>query len=169
LNDTIPLSEAAYETGHNLVLNDTDDYEDITKMLQIHLTLNGKGSTLYKRREVKLVGHRCIGSCVEDIVEVATETDYRYWSDPNAWESGSLPVEGEDVHILSGWNMVLDIPETPILQLLRVNGKLSFKNNTDIHLRAKHIFVRAGELHIGGKDYPFQKQARITLFGEHNS
>jgi hypothetical protein len=61
--------------------------------------------------------------------------------------------------------MVLDIAETPKINLLRVNGRLSFANNTAIHLRAKHVFVRAGELIIGAPSLP-HSQARITLFGE---
>jgi hypothetical protein len=61
--------------------------------------------------------------------------------------------------------MVFDIPESPILKQLEINGRLSFKNDTDLHLRAKNIFVRAGELIIGYKDYPFKNSAKITLFG----
>jgi len=33
-------------------------------------------------------------------------------------------------------------------------------------LRAKYVFVRAGELIIGNETNPFQGTARITLFGE---
>jgi len=60
-----------------------------------------------------------------------------------------LPAEGEDVHIQSGWNMTMDLPETPIYQLVRVNGILNFKTDIDIHFKAKHIFIRAGELNVG--------------------
>jgi hypothetical protein len=47
--------------------------------------------------------------------------------------------------------MIYDVEESPIFKLVRINGKLTFKNDTDklLHLRAKHIYVRAGELHIG--------------------
>jgi hypothetical protein len=62
--------------------------------------------------------------------------------------------------------MILDIEETPILALLRVNGVLTFSPNIDVHLRAKHVFVRAGELHIGSEEEPFPNTARITLHGE---
>ena len=50
--------------------------------------------------------------------------------------------------------MVLDI-DTPKVKLLRINGRLTFLNTTNIHLQAKHIFVRAGELLIGSAEYPF--------------
>jgi len=46
-------------------------------------------------------------------------------------------------------NVILDI-ETPKLNLLIINGKLSFLDHTDpIHLHAKQIYVRAGTLEIG--------------------
>jgi hypothetical protein len=62
--------------------------------------------------------------------------------------------------------MTLDLAETPELTLLRVNGILRFKDDMDVHLKAKHIYVRAGELQIGQKDKPYEKQGRITLYGE---
>lgn len=63
--------------------------------------------------------------------------------------------------------MLLDIEETPVLNSLTVNGRLTFiQNNKDIHLRAKQIFVRAGELFIGNETHPFENQATITLMGK---
>ena len=62
-----------------------------------------------------LKGIRCVGSCNEDIVEVdEPEAEFRLWSDPKSWPNEELPKEGEDVHIMSGWKMIMDIPETPI-------------------------------------------------------
>jgi len=61
--------------------------------------------------------------------------------------------------------MVFDIPESPVLGFVEINGRLSFKNDTDLHLRAKHIFVKAGELIVGYKDKPFTNKVRITLHG----
>lgn len=95
------------------------------------------------------------------------EQEFRYWSDVTNWPNETLPAEGEDVHIISGWKMILDIEETPIFELMRINGILIFGNETDVHLRAKHIFIRAGELHIGDNiTHPYPKKGRITLFGE---
>jgi len=99
-------------------------------------------------------------------LEKPIETDFRFWTDPNNWPGGVLPVEGDDVHIEPGWKMVLDIPETPIFEQLRINGELHFDNDTEIHLQAKKISVRAGELIIGyGPDLPHQPKAKITLYG----
>jgi hypothetical protein len=50
--------------------------------------------------------------------------------------------------------------------MLTVNGRLTFQNDKDIHLHAKHIFVRAGELIIGSKAVPYVHNAQITLHGE---
>lgn len=51
-----------------------------------------------------LVGHRCLGDCSEDILEVnALEDRIRYWNVSTDWPSGKVPEEGEDVHVESGW------------------------------------------------------------------
>jgi len=56
------------------------------------------------------------------------------------------------VEIIPGWNMLLDLAETPKLNSLTINGRLSFiQNGSNIHLRTKYIFVRAGEFFIGSE------------------
>jgi hypothetical protein len=119
-----------------------------------------------KEHLLQFVGHRCIGSCNEDITEKPTEDKVRLWSDVNNWPLKRLPAEGEDVHIESGWNMTMDLPVTPKLRLIRVNGILNFKTDIDIHFKAKHIFIRAGELNVGQKDHPYLKNCKIELYGE---
>ena len=62
--------------------------------------------------------------------------------------------------------MLFDVAETPIINMLTINGRLTFEDEIkDLHLRAKYIFIRAGELIIGTVDAPFTKNATITLFG----
>ena len=78
------------------------------------------------------------------------------WSEPTSWESGSVPVEGESVVIPSNINMVLDLAETPILGRLEINGRLTFKNDMDINLRSKLIWVRKGEFFIGSSSVPYE-------------
>jgi len=114
-------------------------------------------------------GHRCIGSCNEAIVEVTEIAGETLWSNPKSWPSGKVPVAGEDVEIESGWNMTMDVADTPILNLVSVNGLLNFKLGMNITFRAKHIFVRAGELHVGSKENPFTDNCNIILYGEKNS
>lgn len=64
--------------------------------------------------------------------------------------------------------MLLDIEVTPIFSMLQVNGRITFEDTADkdIHLRSKYIFVRAGEIRIGTEATPYNRTARITLFGE---
>ena len=82
------------------------------------------------------------------------------------WPSGKVPEEDEDVNIEPGWQMIFNMNPSPKYRLIRVNGKLTFENTTDTHLKCKHLFIRAGELHIGSEEYPYEKNARITLYGE---
>lgn len=102
-----------------------------------------------------MVGHRCVGSCNAVIEEKEQEDRVRRWSVAADWKSGEkegkVPVAGEDVHIEPGWNMIFDMDESPVYKLIRVNGKLTFDPAKDTHLKAKHIFIRAGELHIGSE------------------
>lgn len=57
---------------------------------------------------------------------------------------------------------------SPKYNLVRVNSLLTFENTTDTHLKCKHLFIRAGEMHVGSEDYPILSNisARITLYGE---
>lgn len=50
-----------------------------------------------------------------------------------------------------------------------MNGNLTFDNTTDTHLRCHHLYIRAGELHIGSEDMPHETFARITLYGQKES
>lgn len=100
---------------------------------------------------------------------MAKEDRVRYWNVSDDWPAGKVPEEGEDVHIEPGWSMVFNLNPSPVYKLIRVNGNLTFENTTDTHLRCKHLFVRAGELNIGTAEYPMEKNARLTLYGERNA
>jgi len=123
-----------------------------------------------------MVGNRCAtGVCpvIEIIEPGAYETRVRYWSVPTDWSNNNdtVPVAGDEVHIEPIWNMVYDLntSNAPIYKLIRVNGNLTFAPNVTTHMKAKHIFIRAGELNIGTKEFPHQHEARITLYGEKNA
>ena len=90
------------------------------------------------------------------------------WSVAANWPGGAVPKADEDVTIDNGMNMVFDLEgETPIYRLVRVNGQLTFKNDLkNTTFNAKHIFIRAGELHIGNKTHPFLGNCMIKLHGE---
>jgi hypothetical protein len=80
-----------------------------------------------------------------------------------------VPTNGSNVNIESGWNMTMDVADGPELRLVRINGILRFKNDMNITFRAKHIFVRAGELLIGTKEKPHNGTCEIILYGEKNA
>lgn len=132
------------------------------------MIINGKGK-ISPNSEVNInleaIGS-CGAECLEALDEVTEQEDFfRYWSDTENWPDNRLPNEGEDVEIRGAWNMILDIEETPIVRLLKVHGRLTFSDEMNVHLRAKHVSIRGGELHIGSAFDPYLNNARITLFG----
>lgn len=105
--------------GQNLVLNDTETRE-------IYWVANGKPFN----RDVQMEGVRCIGGCLDDVTDVEVEDDFRYWSKLEDWDETitQLPQEGDNVQIQPGWNMIYDIEDSPILDMLTINGRLTFDN-----------------------------------------
>lgn len=111
--------------------------------------------------------YRCVGPCLPAVTEVAVESNVRLWSNDASWPSGKVPLAGEDVVIEPGKNFVFDLEESPIYTYIQINGRVTFKEDAPkLHMRAKYVFVRAGELFIGNKTHPFKGQAQITLYGE---
>ena len=157
-NETLTTkAESLLETGDNIVYNDTAAKE-------LQFVVNGRNSS---KSSLLIVGERCIGSCSSGIgPDAPVEDSIRLWSDPKSWPSGVLPRAGEDVVINSTWNMVLDLPATPILNYLEINGRLSFMYGMNITLQANIIFVRAGELNIGSSAAPFDGLATVLLHGD---
>lgn len=117
LNETLTeFDESEWETGHNIVFNDTATRE-------IHMVINGRNQT---RNSVRLRGFRCVYNCNPVVEDKELEMNFRRWSNASDWESGKIPEEGEDVEIKSGWNMIFDIEESPKLRNLQINGRLTF-------------------------------------------
>src|ERR1700761_9129209 len=83
------------------------------------------------------------------------------WSDPATWPNRKAPVAGDKVTIDAGKEVVLDV-NTPQLNGLTINGKLSFANNKDVELTTEWIMLH-GELEIGTKKAPHTRKATITL------
>ena len=58
------------------------------------------------------------------------ETRYRLWSDASNWPNGAVPADGEDVEVVSGWNMIFDLDETQTENItykhVQINGNLFF-------------------------------------------
>jgi len=118
---------------------------------------------------MKVISHECVGKdCFDDIAPEAECVDeIRSWSNPKDWDPEKdvklrvekpIPGAGETFKIPTGWNMELDLKETPIFDTIEINGCLHFKDAKDlaeIHLKAKKILIRGGELYIGKKNQPF--------------
>jgi hypothetical protein len=103
----------------------------------------------------------------------------RYWSEPTDWEpveddlSTYPPIDGNNVIIKSGWNMIydLDIPEDGAITYNRVeiNGCLTFDSAKNHHFKAYIINLRLGRLTIGTKAKRYTKNAKIELMGDKES
>lgn len=85
------------------------------------------------------------------------------WSDPKTWQSGRVPVAGEQVTIPAGKNVLLDV-SPPRLKSLMISGSLVF-DQQDLALDAGWIMLHDGALSIGSEAKPFANRATITLFG----
>lgn len=104
-NQTIlATNNAPKQTGVNIVYNDTATRE-------IHYIINGKNAS---RTSLIMQCHRCIGPCIPAVQNQLIETNIRYWSKPESWTSNRVPLEGEDVVVEPGWNMIYDLEESPI-------------------------------------------------------
>lgn len=84
------------------------------------------------------------------------------WSDPSTW-GGAVPVEGAEVVIPAGKDVLLDVTP-PALGSLTINGSLTFSPNADLALTSRWIMV-AGTLQIGTESQRRTKKATITLTG----
>ena len=91
----------------------------------------------------------------------ATAAKATKWSDPATWPNRKVPVAGDKVTIDAGKEVVLDV-NTPPLNGLTINGKLSFANNKDVDLTTEWIMLH-GELEIGTEKAPHTRKATITF------
>ncbi len=85
----ITKTASKWETGDNVIYNDT-------AVREIHLNVNGKNAS---RSSIRMVGYRCVGSCLKGIEDMPLETTTRLWSNPDSWDSGQIPKEGENIII----------------------------------------------------------------------
>ena len=92
---------------------------------------------------------------------------YQYvdrWSSKYTWGGLEPPREGESVYIKEGQTVFFDT-NTPVLNLILIEGALIFEDEQDVHLQAKYIFINNGKLQIGTEQNPFTHRATITLHG----
>lgn len=147
-------------SGANYVYNDTD-----TREFGWFASMLDSGV-----QDVRMEGIRCVNvDCdLEEIDDVPISDETELWSLPGTWDDGIVPTGG-DVEIKPGKNVIYDLEDSPVFDVVTVNGRLSWLDEPTTHpklnLNAKHIFVRAGELLIGSADAPYQAEAQITLYG----
>ena len=155
------LTQGIAKMGDNLIRNDTDTR-------RINFVMNGDDKSINR---LTLTGVRCIGGCKQDVPDdLPIEDRIRRWSVLTDWETElghrmELPQKGEDIVIPSNWQMLYDIPisQTPVLNSLEINGRLTFEEGQDRIMKVYNLWVRAGELNIGSAAVPFPNKATIEL------
>src|SRR6476659_4526561 len=83
------------------------------------------------------------------------------WSDAATWPDKKVPGKDAVVTIEKDMDVVLDVSPLP-LHGLRINGILSFADNTDLELTTKWILVH-GTLEIGTEAKRHTRNATITM------
>lgn len=157
LNYTDPnwVKNPNYINGDNIILNDTATKE-------MHVIYNGIGGP---SQSLKFSAAQCAGSCLA-AAGVLNISSTLYWSKPSTWPSGKLPVAGDNVIINNTVEVIFDIPVSPILAYLEINGILAFKDDgTKYVLQSKIVFVRGGEFLIGTQNNTYSGIAQIILYG----
>jgi hypothetical protein len=85
------------------------------------------------------------------------------------WGGDIPPLEGESIHIPSGMHLLFDADESPILNLVLIEGSLIFMPSTDPnHFRtfdATFIMVNGpgSYLELGTETFPYTSKMRITM------
>lgn len=87
------------------------------------------------------------------------------WSDDPVWGGDVPPRDGDVVVIPMGQVLMVDIPVTPKLYSILVEGTLIFKDGIDISLNSNFILIRMGIFQIGTYQKPHQNKVTITLSG----
>lgn len=119
-----------------------------------------------RRGNAKVQAVICRKTCPGDPGEAPPEDTFRYWSKPENWQSGKVPVDGEDVIIEPAWRMILDVP-TAKLKSLKITGSLiadAAKINLVINAFNVHITTN-GSLTVGTDTAPFTNPFTLNLFG----
>ena len=120
-NNTLnTLPESDWVLGTNVVYNETDTRE-------MEFIVNGQDGS----NNLKLTGVLCLVDCKPYIAPVddkPLEEIIHYWSDPASWPDlpNRIPLEGEDVVVKSGRNIVYDMGRSPLYKSVEINGQVTF-------------------------------------------
>lgn len=101
--------------------------------------------------------------------------NYRYcalWSEESTWGELLPPVDGESVVVPDGLCLLVDVKNSPKINLLTVNGgALIFPSHDDdpdyeVTFDAHYIFINNGTMEVGTERHPYQNKLTITMHGE---
>ena len=96
-----------------------------------------------------------------------------YWSDATTWGGEFAPIEGDMVYIPPGLHLLVDIPSSPILSAVLVEGSLIFPPDSDPtsqrYFDAYYIFVYGGYMEVGTEDFPYTSKLTITMHSNRTS
>ncbi|MCL6285636.1 hypothetical protein M3P21_19080 [Ruegeria sp. 2012CJ41-6] len=88
------------------------------------------------------------------------------WSDASTWSNGKVPGDGAMVHIPEGKDVTYDVYSAKELDMVRVDGTLSWSQNKDTSMHVDTILTSHGShLEIGTMDNPMPADvsAEITF------
>ena len=102
-----------------------------------------------------------ISACLFGSAQAQEAVTSGNWSDSSTWAGGAVPQTGGRVSIGSDIDVLLDT-DTPELNGLTINGKLSFSDERDLELTTDWVLI-FGELEIGTEANPHTHKATITL------
>lgn len=114
-----------------------------------------------------------VGIFISGYGKAANNLTFQYmnrWSSPWTWGGQYPPSTGSLVTIDKNVTIFLDI-STPILKVLVIDGAtLIFDSQEPLNLRAEYIIlINGGRLQIGSESQPYERQARIQLYGNRRS
>jgi hypothetical protein len=125
------------------------------------------------RRQVTLFGYNCLLYCPTIDYSIYGPNGeppcpgYKYWSKPSSWDDNIVPIAGQNVLIRRNCIYIYDVPSSPILGSVVVEGKVIWDVQDSLVMNTKFLFIRGGFVIIGNSttDYFKGSRAEIMLHG----
>ncbi len=88
-----------------------------------------------------------------------------YWSTESDWTGVGLtvPEDGDELVVPKGLTVIVDVPATPILSLLQIEGRVQFSDSQNTELHAFRIHIFGGSLVAGSEGSPHPMKVDIVL------
>ena len=118
-------------------------HDNSERALTLCATSRGKVSA---REYLDVNAIYCRYLCPAPLGEFEKEDFIRFWSDPSNWPGGVLPAEGDNVTIPGPWTILMDMQPAE-MEFWQIDGRVIIPtSNTNVHIKARGIWIRAGEL-----------------------